>query len=100
MLKKFNVYLYDNIDRKYDRKNLYLYEISKLQEEIEYADGNEKVQLKKKLKELINNKNNHEYNKKLSDYKNKEKLFIEKMNKKVGEFKGRKIKLCQRKFKN
>ena len=98
MLKKFNVYLYDNIDRKYDRKNLYLYEISKLQEEIEYADGNEKVQLKKKLKELINNKNNHEYNKKLSDYKNKEKLFIEKMNKKVGEFKGKEDKTLPKKI--
>lgn len=89
MLKKFNVHLYDNINREYDRKNLYLYEISTLQEEIEYADGNKKVELEKKLKDLISNKNNHEYNKKLLDYKNNEKIFINEMNKKAAEFEGK-----------
>lgn len=46
MLKKFNKYLYDNINRDYDRKNLYLYEVSALQEEIEAATGKEKKSYK------------------------------------------------------
>ena len=37
-MKKFNKYLYDNINREYDRKNLYLYEVSALQEKIEAAN--------------------------------------------------------------
>ena len=64
-MKKFNKYLYDNINREYDRKNLYLYEVSALQEEIEAATGKEKDDLKDKFKKLINNKKEHSYNKKL-----------------------------------
>ena len=36
------MYLYDHLDREYDRKNLYLYEVASLQYEIEGAKGNEK----------------------------------------------------------
>ena len=64
-MKKFNKYLYDNINREYDRKNLYLYEVSALQEKIEAATGKEKEELQSKLKELVENKKNHAYNKKL-----------------------------------
>ena len=56
MLKKINKYLYDNINREYERKNLYLYEVSALQEQIEAATGKEKEDLKDKLKKLMNNK--------------------------------------------
>ena len=55
-MKKFNKYLYDNINREYDRKNLYLYEVSALQEKIEAATGKEKEELQSKLKELVENK--------------------------------------------
>ena len=88
-MKKFDVYLYDSINRQYDRKNMYLYEVATLQEKIEDATGNEKDQLSKKLKDLIGNKSNHEYNKKLVDYKNKEKLFLIENKKKVTELKGK-----------
>ena len=63
------MYLYDHLDREYDRKNLYLLEVAKLQDQIESAEGNEKVELKKKLNELIKNKTNHPYNKSLAEYK-------------------------------
>ena len=48
-MKKFNKHLYDNINREYDRKNLYLYEVSVLKEKIEAATGKEKENLEKVL---------------------------------------------------
>lgn len=87
-MKKFNVHLYDNINSQYDRRNLYLYEVSILQEKIEEAVGNEKDQLKKQLKEVISNKPNHEYNKRLLEYKNEEKLFLVETKKKITKLKG------------
>ena len=86
-MKKFNKYLYDNINREYDRKNLYLYEVSALQEEIEAATGKEKEELENKLKDLVTNKNNHPYNKKLAEYKEKEKAFLAEVKKKENEYK-------------
>lgn len=88
-MKKFDVYLYDNINRQYDRRNLYLYEVSTLQAKIKEAVGNEKDQLNKQLKEVISNKSNHEYNKRLVDYKNEEKLFLIEAKRKVAELKGK-----------
>ena len=76
-MKKFNKHLYDNINREYDRKNLYLYEVSVLQEKIEAATGKEKENLEKKLNELVKNKKDHPYNKQLDEYKKKEKDFLE-----------------------
>lgn len=89
MLKKFNKYLYDNINREYDRKNLYLYEVSALQEEIEAATGKEKEGLQSKLEELVKNKKDHAYNKKLAEYKEKEKIFLVNVKKKENEYKAK-----------
>ena len=86
-MKKLNKYLYDNINREYDRKNLYLYEVSALQEKIEAATGKEKEELQSKLKELVENKKNHAYNKKLEEYKKKEKTFLEDVKKKINNYK-------------
>lgn len=86
-MKKFNKYLYDNINREYDRKNLYLYEVSALQEKIEAATGNEREELQNKLKELVKNKKDHAYNKKLSEYKEKEKVFLAEVKKKTDNYK-------------
>ncbi|MDU2122831.1 MAG: ABC transporter permease subunit [Clostridium celatum] len=88
-MKKFNKYLYDNINREYDRKNLYLYEVSALQEEIEAATGKEKEELQSKLEELVKNKKDHAYNKKLAEYKEKEKIFLVNVKKKENEYKGK-----------
>ena len=86
-MKKFNRHLYDNINREYDRKNLYLYEVSVLQEEIEAATGTEKEKLQNKLKELIKNKKDHTYNKKLAEYKEKERVFLADVKKKENQYK-------------
>lgn len=86
-MKKINRYLYDNINREYDRKNLYLYEVSVLQEKFEAAAGNEKQNLQNKLEQLIKNKKEHPYNKKLEEYKNKEKEFLLEVDKKTSNYK-------------
>lgn len=86
-MKKFNKHLYDNINREYDRKNLYLYEVTCLQEKIEDASGTEKDKLKEQLKNLVKNKKDHPYNKELLDYKTKEKAFLQELSKKVEEAK-------------
>ena len=88
-MKKFNKYLYDNINREYDRKNLYLYEVSALQEEIEAATGKEKQELQNKLKELVKNKKDHAYNKELAEYKNKEKVFLGEVKNKVSDYRSK-----------
>ncbi|MGM9987789.1 MAG: ABC transporter permease subunit [Bacillaceae bacterium] len=86
-MKKFNMYLYDNLDHEYDRKNLYLYEVSALQEKIKDASGKEKEQLNNQLRELIKNKDNHEYNKRLAAYEQKEKALLKQVTGKVTTFK-------------
>ena len=85
-MKKLNMYLYDNINRKYQRKNLYLYDISVLQENIEYATDSEKGKLKSELNGLVKNQSDHLYNKELLEFKNKEKKFLIDRKKKVEEF--------------
>ncbi|MGL4453515.1 MAG: ABC transporter permease subunit [Sarcina sp.] len=74
-----NTVLYDNLNREYERKNLYLYDVAVLQEKIKNADGQEKDKLKKELDELKKNKKDHPYIKKLEAFKNDEKAFNEKL---------------------
>lgn len=76
------MYLYDNLDREYKRKNLYLYEVSALQEKIKDAENDKKEKLKNELKELVKNKSQHEYNKRFLNYKGKEKDFLQELSKK------------------
>lgn len=86
-MKKIDKYLYDNINVQYNRRNLYLQDVSVLQEEIEYATGDEKAKLKEKLKDLVKNKDNNSYNKNLKEYERLEKLFILETKKKISEIK-------------
>ena len=88
-MRKFNKRLYDNINREYDRKNLYLYEVSVLQEKIEAATGKEKQDLQNKLNQLVKNKKDHPYNKQLAEYKNKEKAFLSEVNKNISNYKSK-----------
>ena len=85
-MRKFNKRLYDNINREYDRKNLYLYEVSVLQEKIEAATGKEKQDLENKLNQLVKNKKDHPYNKQLAEYRNKEKAFLSEVNKNISNY--------------
>ena len=86
-MKRFNKFVYDNLDREYKRKNLYLYEVADLQEKIKNANESEKVELKNKLKELQKNKKEHQYNKTLAEFKNSEKLFLKELDEKSKSYK-------------
>ena len=72
-MKILSRYLYDNLDREYERKNLYLKEVATLQEKIKESSKEEKVKLNAELQEIKKNKNNNSYIKKLNDFKEKEK---------------------------
>ena len=99
-MKKFDMYLYDHLDREYDRKNLYLHEVASLQYEIEGATGNEKAELKKKLDALVKGKADHPYIKELKEYKSREKSFLEDTNKKVAEYREKVDKSLPKKVQN
>lgn len=74
-LADFNEYLYDHIGNRYDRKNIYLKEVSELQKKI--RDGGEgSGEASQKLQNLKKNKNKHLYNIKLKEYKNNERSFL------------------------
>lgn len=73
----YNESIYDEIGNEYDRKNLYLLDLAKIQKKLSQASNNEKQLLKKELENLIKNKDKHLYNIKLMEYKNSEKLFLD-----------------------
>ena len=75
VLADFNEYLYDHIGNRYDRKNIYLKEVSELQKKI--RDGGEgSGEASQKLQNLKKNENKHLYNIKLKEYKNNERSFL------------------------
>lgn len=84
-MRKYDLYLYDNLDREYERKNEYLREVAELQDEIGKATGSNKEQLKNKLQTVIKNKKQHPYIKKLDAYKAKEKEFLATLKDKAGK---------------
>ncbi|MGL5067845.1 MAG: ABC transporter permease subunit [Sarcina sp.] len=85
-MKELNKYLYDNLDREYERKNLYLLDIAVLKEKIKESDKEEKARLKKDLDTLVKNKSEHSYNKKFLEFKNKEKVFLKELEEKMNFF--------------
>ncbi|MGL5575282.1 MAG: ABC transporter permease subunit [Sarcina sp.] len=82
-----NKYLYDNLDREYERKNLYLSDMAILQEKIKESSKEDKEKYKKELSKLIKNKKEHKYNLKYSEFKNKEKIFLKNLKVKIESFK-------------
>ncbi|MGL5416750.1 MAG: ABC transporter permease subunit [Clostridium sp.] len=79
--------LYDNLGREYKRKNLYLYDVAKLEEEIKEEGKGKKEGLKEKLKDLKKNKQSHPYIQKLNEFKKEEKIFKEELKKSQTESK-------------
>ena len=86
-MAKYSKVLYDYIGRTYERKNLYLKEVSLLQDKIREGSPKEKESLKTQLKELISKKNDHPYLKELKEYQHKEKRFLEELKKKAVQHK-------------
>jgi arabinogalactan oligomer / maltooligosaccharide transport system permease protein len=81
-LQTISRYLYDNLDREYERKNLYLKEIATLQQEIKEASKEEKAELNKKLQEIKKDKSNNRYIKRLNEFEEKEKIFLKNLEEK------------------
>ena len=76
---KYNEFLYDEIGNQYERKNLYLLELAGL-----YArrkNSGNKREIKEEIKKLKRNKDKHNYNIRLKDYKKKERDFLKTLNK-------------------
>ena len=80
-------YLYDNLDKKYERKNLYLREIATLQEENKGETKGGKHRLDKSLEKIRKNKSYNKYLKKLNDFKKSERLFLKELEEKVSKIK-------------
>jgi arabinogalactan oligomer/maltooligosaccharide transport system permease protein len=68
--------LFDDIGNSYERMNQYIKDIIALEHRIDTSSDDEKVRLENELKELIKNKENHPYNKKLNDFLVKEKDYL------------------------
>ena len=81
-MKILSRYLYDNLDREYERKNLYLKEVATLQEKIKESSKEEKAKLNAELQEIKKNKNNNSYIKKLNDFKEREKSLLKELEEK------------------
>ncbi len=81
-MNKYNLYLYDDIGRKYERKNLYIKDLAILQETVVDSNDDEKPELKKKLKLLINKKDKHPYNIKIREFKKEESKFLSDLDEK------------------
>lgn len=85
-MAQLNKYLYDNLDREYERKNLYLKDIAILQEKVKASNSIQKEEYKKELSNLLKNKKEHKYNIKFSEFKSKEKVFLNDLKVKIDNF--------------
>lgn len=79
----YQEFLYDDIGNTYERKNLYLKEVSELQQAIKSAGPEKKSALKAELKEFQKNKQSHAYMKQMDSFKKSEKAFLKELNDKI-----------------
>lgn len=77
-------FLYDEIGNEYKRKNLYLLELAKMYDSLKNSKN--KSEIRKEIKLFKENKDKHEYNLRLKEFKNKEKEFKDKLNKEVNTY--------------
>ncbi|MBN2557748.1 MAG: ABC transporter permease subunit [Clostridia bacterium] len=71
----YNEFLYDTIGNEHPRKNLYLLEVARLQEQIRNSAKSDKTEFVRELRELKRNRKSHPYNVSLSAFKKDEKTF-------------------------
>ena len=87
---KYNEYLYDDIGNTYERKNVYLKELVRMQDKIDLEkDPTTKKKLEDEQKQFIKNKANHPYQKRLADFKTAEKAFRKTLSEEKKTFKDR-----------
>ena len=83
-LGKFNRYLYDEIGREYERKNLYLAELAEIDELLQNRDK-DKTHLRKKRRELITGRDKHPYIVQLKELSRSEREFKNRLKSEVSE---------------
>jgi len=84
-LGKFNRYLYDEIGREYERKNLYLAELAEIDELLHNRDK-DKTHLRKKRRELITGRDKHPYIVQLKELSRREREFKNRLKSEVNSF--------------
>ena len=84
-LGKFNRYLYDEIGREYERKNLYLAELAEIDELLQNRDKG-KTHLRKKRRELITGRDKHPYIVQLKELSRSEREFKNRLKSEVNSF--------------
>jgi arabinogalactan oligomer/maltooligosaccharide transport system permease protein len=84
-LGKFNRYLYDEIGREYERKNLYLAELAEIDELLQNRDK-DKTHLRKKRRELITGRDKHPYIVQLKELSRREREFKNRLKSEVNSF--------------
>ena len=82
---KFNRYLYDEIGREYERKNLYLAELAEIDELLQNRDKG-KTHLRKKRRELITGRDKHPYIVQLKELSRSEREFKNRLKSEVNSF--------------
>ncbi len=82
---KFNRYLYDEIGREYERKNLYLAELAEIDELLQNRDK-DKTHLRKKRRELITGRDKHPYIVQLKELSRREREFKNRLKSEVNSF--------------
>ncbi|MDY0256118.1 ABC transporter permease subunit [Gudongella oleilytica] len=82
---KFNRYLYDEIGREYERKNLYLAELAEIDELLHNRDK-DKTHLRKKRRELITGRDKHPYIVQLKELSRREREFKNRLKSEVNSF--------------
>ncbi len=70
------IYLYDEIGRRYERKNRYLYELYSLYQQLSESDSGSAAAIRQKITQLKKSKRSHPYNKELETYQREEKQFL------------------------
>lgn len=84
-MAKYSKFLYDPIGNRYERKNLYLKELIQLEEDLNEASKDKKVEIEKKIKALKDNRSKHPYIISLNQYLKREEEFKENLKKEVSK---------------
>lgn len=82
---KFNKYLYDDIGREYNRKNLYLAELAEIDDLLD-GKGSDKSELRKRKRDLITGRNKHPYIIRLMEFRRKEKEFKNRLKNELNSY--------------
>lgn len=84
---KFNKYLYDEIGREYNRRNLYLAELAEIDELLD-SKASDKPELRKRRRDLISGRDKHPYMIQFKEFKRKEKEFKNRLKNELNSFSG------------